>query len=210
MISFQTSYFFCYICQVAYSCKNRKLRTLPLSRRTPISRALACFPKLYYYVPPLPNRIPVGEESVYVKNPRDAILWLLETLANDAKKPYCQQAQLLDLIQRWYPGMTPARFSAITRDLEKKGFITKAHSSGKDNRPKQLALTKSGGDVLDAIKAHRRASVVEFLFQGLNNKRQEALAVSLERVAARFWPKIKEAIDSESEDSKSSTPKKRR
>lgn len=166
-----------------------------MSKRSPITRALACFAKLYYYVPPLPERIPVHKESVYVKNPRDAIFWLLDTLAKDAKKPYCQQAHLLDLIQRWYPRMTPSRFSAITRDLEKKGYIKKTQFAARDGRPKQLALTKSGRDVLAAIKTHRRKTVVEFLFEGLDKAHQDALATNLEESADRFWPKIKEAID---------------
>lgn len=165
-----------------------------MSKRDPIDRALASFPKLYYYVPPLPKTLIVGGKSVNVKSPRDAILWLLETLAKDTKKGHCLHGDLQDLIQRWHPGLSASGFSRLTSELKRKRFITKSQHSGQDDRNKQLSLTKQGERVLDAIKAHRRENVVGFLFEGQKPPDQTKLADNLERVAGQFWPKIKEAI----------------
>ena len=164
-----------------------------MSKGTPITRALASFPKLYYYTPPLPKRLVVDGETFLVKSPRDATLWLLETLAADTKKKHCLQGHLLDLVRRWHPGMTAPRFSRMTSDMRTKGLIT-ISEDGDDRRANRLALTKKGRTVLAAIKAHRRKNVVAFLFEGLNPIEQNALADRLEAVAERFWPKIKEAI----------------
>jgi DNA-binding MarR family transcriptional regulator len=165
-----------------------------VSKRDPIDRALASFPKLYHYIPPLPKTLNVGGKKVNVKSPREAILWLLETLTKDTRKPHCLHGDLQDLIQRWHPGMTPARFSGITSELKRFGFITKSQHSGQDDRTKQLALTKRGQSLLAAIKAYRRDTIVNSLFTGLNARQRDKLADSIEAVAAWTWPKIKEVI----------------
>lgn len=164
-----------------------------MSKGTPISQALASFPKLYYYVPPLPTKLTIAGETILVKAPRDATLWLLEVLAQDEKKKYCLQGQLLDLIRRCYPGMTAPAFSRLTNAMKADGLLTKSEDGG-DTRQNRLALTRKGRTVLNAIKAHRRKNVVAFLFKGLESDEQQKLARNLVEIANRFWPKIKDAI----------------
>jgi DNA-binding MarR family transcriptional regulator len=164
-----------------------------LPKENPLDRALACFPKLYYYAPNLPKFIKVSGRNVNVKAPRDAILWLLDELAKDSGEGYCLNADLQDLIQRNHPGLEPPGFTRLTRELSNEGLITKSLHRG-DDLNKHLALTKKGHEVLAAIKKHRRENSVAFLFEGLSPKEKDMLAHRLEMVAKQFWPKIKEAI----------------
>lgn len=160
---------------------------------TPIDRALATFPKLYYYAAALPSTLTVRGKKVKVKAPRDAILWFLDVLAREQGGECCLNGELQDLIQRCHPGLEPSGFSRYTSELKKAGLINK--DFGKDEKNKQLSLTKRGTEVLDAIKAHRRQNAVKFLFEGLKPNEQQALAAQLEAVADQTWPKIKEAIE---------------
>ena len=164
-----------------------------MANLTPIDRALATFPKLYYYAPALPSTLTVRGKKVKVKAPRDAILWFLDILAREQGGECCPNGELQDLIQRCHPGLKPSGFSRYTRELKRAGLINK--DFGGDEKTKQLSLTKRGVEVLGAIKAHRRENVVKFLFERLKPNDQNALAAQLEAVAEQMWPKIKEAIE---------------
>lgn len=170
--------------------------------KSPIDRALSTFPKLYYYVPPLPRKIRIGENTVELRPRLDTTLWLLECLASDNKKGFCLQGQLQDIVQRYHPTMSNTSFSTLTSDLHDEGYITKSLHGGDDDRLKQLSLTKEGEKLLTAIKTLRRDGVISFLFERLTPAEQEALASSLEAVADRTWPKIKEAIRSSNRQNK--------
>lgn len=164
-----------------------------MAKSDPIDRALATFPKLYYYAPPLPKTLTVGGKKVNVKAPRDAILWLLEVLSDEVGQECCLNGDLQDLIQRCHPGLEPPGFTRYTNELKKAGLITKSY--GANERDKQLSLTKRGREVLAAIKRDRREHVVKFLFEGLTSTEQNGLASALEQLARKMWPKIKEAIE---------------
>ena len=167
-----------------------------MSKTAPFDRALASFPKLYHYIPPLPKTLKVGQKNVDVKSPRDTTLWLLETLAIDSKQSYCLQDQLQALVQRCHPGMTKQRFSRLTTELHNEDFIVKSPHPSLDGpgRNNELTLTRLGKRVLAAIKTERRKTVVSFFFKGLTQDQQSKLADNLEVVAARTWEEIKKAI----------------
>src|SRR5947209_2035469 len=99
-----------------------------LNEKEAVAIALKLFPKLYYFVPPvtpfkervLTRRVDkVGAQELEIKEPLDAILWLLESLAedqSDASEICCSRLDLYNLIQR-LTGWDQSKFSDELKKL---------------------------------------------------------------------------------------------
>lgn len=156
----------------------------------PIDRTLTVFPQLYFFVPPISNKIDIEGESVRISDPDDAILWLAQVLANDKQLKYCLQNELRALIRRWRPKMTPGLFSQRLARLEAQGYIQRVRYE-KNRTTNTVKLTPKGHILLEGIKTERR-KILKSLFQGLKPSEMNQLATQLEAVGMRTWLTMKD------------------
>lgn len=172
-----------------------------LNQERAVSLALGFFPRLYYFVPPiepvnvrlLPDRIEEdGPTTIEIKEPLDAILWLLEALAQDEKDSTdvcCFQPELYNLIHR-LTGWDRSKFTDELNKLLDTGIIDSSRRSDGDRRSNKLTLTPKGKAVLRKIK-EQRIEVINFLFEGQPSPQLEMMVFALEKMANSMWKKMR-------------------
>jgi len=175
--------------------------TPQISQDKAVEVALGLFSKLYYFVPPiepfsvkvLPNKIREdGPSAIEIKEPLDAILWLLETLATEqmaSNETCCFQPDLYNLIQR-LTGWDRSKFTDELNKLLDTGLIDSKRRKDGDRRTNRLTLTPKGRKILNEIKT-QRVAVITFLFQGQTPDQIEMMVLALGRMSEEMWKKMR-------------------
>jgi len=175
-----------------------------------VATSLTIFPKLYYFVPPIepfvvvvhPKKVkglartikePEAEATkVIIKDPLDAILFLIETLANERKagtKTSCSQRDLFNLICRWSP-MSLSQFSKELEKLRASGLIVKSQQADGDQRKKVITLTRKGKNILKKIK-DQRAKIITSLFEGEIPEEINLMIFAIDKLGEVMWKRMK-------------------
>jgi len=152
--------------------------------KTNLDKALDYFAKIYYFVRPMNTRISVGTSSVRIKEPRDAVLWLLKIMETEGDSSH---GRLFAVLSRSYPTLRPSGFSRLLSEMYRMGLVSREYNE-KDSRRKVLRLTAKGEKVLKQIKA-QRAELFEELFEGLTTSQRQVLMEALGVLAERSWKK---------------------
>jgi DNA-binding MarR family transcriptional regulator len=173
-----------------------------MTQKDPIQEALRVFAKLYFFMPAMkPDIVQIGSETVAIKEPMDAVLWLLEELLTDTQDTKCPHSELMKLVLWWYPhwlGKEPAdaisggraKFARAISPLVSQGLID-VQDVPKDRRQHSIMLTKKGKLVLASIKSQREKQI-KVLFEKLTKTQQDTWVRALGEAAKITWASMRE------------------
>jgi hypothetical protein len=157
---------------------------------------LKAFAQLYYYIPTLAKSlsITIGNNTIVISEPKDAVLWLCKLLTQHTGSLYCRYQDLEKLVVRWYPTARD-NFSGLLTELEYqdgclKRFLEKdvpdrtmVIADKPDNRRKWVMLTPTGERVLERLRSKRQKDLL-VLFRVLRRKNVGRFEQSVSDLAA--------------------------
>ena len=99
----------------------------------------------------------IGSKSLSIKEPTDAILFLLDILSA-GDDGFCFQGKLEDLVRRWYGFATSSSFHKSLALLDDVGCIGK-EPNPRDKRENKLRLTSMGKRVAARVRSDRTKAI---------------------------------------------------
>jgi DNA-binding PadR family transcriptional regulator len=138
--------------------------------------------KIYYFIPSIRESFTLGSTSIDVREPMDAVLWLLKIIQDEGDS---SQRRLFKMLSRSFPTLDLSRFSRLLHETYRKGLVSREWNEV-DNRLKILRLTPMGEKVVNKIKA-RRAALLDELFEDLSSSEKKILLKALHRLAEHTW-----------------------
>lgn len=123
------------------------------------------FLALFYSTPVLRQntafRVSVGDKSIAVKEPTDAILILLD-MFSAGDTDFCFQGELEDQVRRWYGVKTSSSFDKSLAMLDKQGCIAKEPNPS-NQRENKLRLTPTGRRLAAKVTSERTRALEPML-----------------------------------------------
>ncbi len=165
------------------------------------------FAKLYYGIPCFRGNEPlfVGDASIKLDEPIDAILWFLDLKSAHTPETACPKALLKTLVMSWHSG--ERSFERDYGELLSQKFIDAQDNEG-DRRGKDVWLTKSGQKLLAEIRQQRLRDIdfIQREFLALPENEQRVVWQWLNSVAETAWQLMNQS-NAEKQSVKKKKPK---